>query len=103
MGTLRQLSPGPNLGIQWGFWDGYDPSRVQLKDNSLILKAKGTSPEDSNPMAINAGDLAYEETRAPMWSSRQSPSRTSALLQSYSLRWHWESATKLCGKVPWAN
>jgi xylan 1,4-beta-xylosidase len=53
---------GPNLGIQWGFWDGYDPSRVQLKDNSLILKAKGTSPEDSNPMAINAGDLAYEVT-----------------------------------------
>jgi xylan 1,4-beta-xylosidase len=53
---------GPSLGIQWQFWDEYDPARFEFRDNSLILKGKGTSPADCNPMALNPGDLAYEVT-----------------------------------------
>jgi beta-xylosidase len=53
---------GPKLGIQWQFWDEYDPTRFQFRDNSLILKGKGTTPADCSPMTIMTGDLAYEVT-----------------------------------------
>jgi beta-xylosidase len=53
---------GPKLGIQWQFWDEYDPGRFQFRDHSLILKGKGTSPADCSPLALIAGDLAYEVT-----------------------------------------
>jgi hypothetical protein len=71
-----------------------------LKDNSLILKAKGTSPEDSNPMAINAGDLAYEVT---VDVEVEGKAQAGLLLCYNPTALAWESATKLCGKVPWAN
>ncbi len=53
---------GPELGIQWQFWDEYDPSRFQFRDHAIVVKGKGKSPADCNPMTIMAGDLAYEVT-----------------------------------------
>ena len=53
---------GPNLGIQWQFWDEYDPSRFSFQDHALVLKGKGKSPADCGPLAIMAEDLAYSVT-----------------------------------------
>jgi beta-xylosidase len=53
---------GPKLGIQWQFWDEFDPARFHFRDHALVVKGKGKSPADCGPMTIMAGDLAYEVT-----------------------------------------
>ena len=51
---------GPKLGLQWQVWDEYDANRVTFIDNALVMKGKGTSAGDSNPLACIAGDNAYQ-------------------------------------------
>lgn len=53
---------GPELGLQWQFWDEYDPSRFKFQDNSIVINGKGKSPADCNPVSCLAGDMAYEVT-----------------------------------------
>jgi xylan 1,4-beta-xylosidase len=53
---------GDRLGPQWGF---HAPSRneldrVRLEDGALVLAAKGSGPSGSSPLAVLAGDPAYE-------------------------------------------
>ena len=50
------------LGPQWAF---YDPApdeshRLTFGDGVMTLQGKGTSPRDSSPLGIIAGDLAYQ-------------------------------------------
>lgn len=53
---------GSALGPQWAFFR--EPSdiaqRYRLENGSLVLKAAGTSPKDSPPLTLIAGDQAYE-------------------------------------------
>ena len=41
---------GPQLGIQWQFFQQYDAKRFVLVDGALTLKATGTNPGDSFPL-----------------------------------------------------
>jgi xylan 1,4-beta-xylosidase len=38
------------LGLQWQFFKDYEPERIQLKEGSLFLSAKGTSLSDCAPL-----------------------------------------------------
>ena len=51
---------GPQLGLQWQFWDEYDSNRFTFGDHTLILKGKGDSVSDSGPLACIAGDNSYQ-------------------------------------------
>lgn len=49
------------IGMEWRFYKQYDPSRiVEKKKGRLVLKAQGTSVEDSAPLLMIAGDTNYE-------------------------------------------
>jgi beta-xylosidase len=50
------------MGVQWSFYAGdeSDKTRYRYENNSLVLKAKGTSPADSSPLWFVNGDHAYE-------------------------------------------
>jgi len=60
---------GPALGLQWFTWRDYNPADITLKDHSLHLRAKGTTPADARLLLTTATDLAYtvqaEVTLAP--------------------------------------
>jgi len=51
---------GDKLGIQWQFWNAYEPERVKLQDNSLHFKGKGNNVGGSSPLTIVAGHTRYE-------------------------------------------
>ena len=55
---------GKSLGSQWAFFapgaDEHD--RVHLDGSALLLTGKGAGPADSSPLAVLAGDHAYEAT-----------------------------------------
>jgi beta-xylosidase len=51
---------GSKLGLQWQFWDEYDPNRFSFTNNSLIIKGKGASPADCRPLTCMAGHTNYE-------------------------------------------
>lgn len=51
---------GPQLGIQWQFFQHYDTKRVSFADGALALKATGTNPGDSSPMCVMPLHRAYE-------------------------------------------
>ena len=48
------------LGLQWTFWKEYAPESISIKQNSLLLKAKGTTPADARLLLATATDKAYE-------------------------------------------
>jgi beta-xylosidase len=53
---------GGKLGPQWAF---YDPApdefgRLAFGDGVMSLRGKGSSPRDSSPLGVIAGDLAYQ-------------------------------------------
>lgn len=50
------------MGVQWSFYGGTaaDQQRYRYENNSLVLRAKGTSPADSAPLCFVNGDHAYE-------------------------------------------
>jgi len=51
---------GNKLGIQWQFWNAYEPDRVKLQNNSLHLQGKGKNVGGSSPLAVNPGHSRYE-------------------------------------------
>ncbi len=51
---------GKALGLQWTTWRDYDPASITLRDGSLILHAKGTSPKDARLLLTTATDASYE-------------------------------------------
>ncbi len=50
------------MGVQWSFYNGdaSDQLRYRYEDHSLILKARGTAPRDSNPLWFVCGDHSYQ-------------------------------------------
>lgn len=50
------------MGIQWSFYEGKeaDAKRYRYENNSLILKASGTAPNNSAPLWFVTGDHAYQ-------------------------------------------
>jgi beta-xylosidase len=50
------------IGIQWSFYSGgaTDKERYRYENQSLVVKAKGTTPADSSPLWFVCGDHAYE-------------------------------------------
>jgi len=50
------------MGVQWSFYKGTDTDRERYRyeNNTLVLKAKGTSPSDCSPLWFVGGDHAYE-------------------------------------------
>ena len=58
---------GPQLGIQWQFFQQYDAKRFAFADGALALKASGTHPGDSFPLCVMPLHRAYEiETEVEM-------------------------------------
>jgi xylan 1,4-beta-xylosidase len=49
----------PELGLQWGFWREYDPSRFKTGDSRLVLDARGQSSADSPVLATPVGGHSY--------------------------------------------
>lgn len=49
-----------NLGLQWTAWRDYDPNTITLKNHSLSLAAKGSSPADARLLLVTASDHRYE-------------------------------------------
>lgn len=50
------------LGRKWNFFrpGAAEQDRARIEDGALALAAAGTSPADSRPLLITAGDLAYQ-------------------------------------------
>lgn len=50
------------FGIQWNFYKGgkEDNQRVRYSNNTLIIKAKGSSPADCSPLSFVVGDHSYQ-------------------------------------------
>lgn len=50
------------MGVQWSFYNGTegDVRRYRYENNSLVLRAQGSTPADSSPLWFVAGDQAYE-------------------------------------------
>ena len=59
---LSDAFRGPLLGPQWSFFRGgaQELNRVKVAQGTLQLTASGTSPQNSSPLCIIAGDPAYE-------------------------------------------
>jgi len=59
---LSDAFQGPRLGPQWSFFRGgaQELNRVKVESDTLHLTASGTSPQNSSPLCIVAGDPAYE-------------------------------------------
>jgi xylan 1,4-beta-xylosidase len=59
---LSDRFDGKSLGSQWAFFapGAVEHDRVHLDGSSLRLAGKGTGPADSSPLAVLAGDHAYE-------------------------------------------
>ncbi len=48
------------LGLQWTTWGGYAKSDIELKDGSLYLQGKGTSPGYGRQLLVTVGDRHYQ-------------------------------------------
>jgi beta-xylosidase len=51
---------GEKPGLQWQFFKDDDRYRTSVENGQLIMKAKGSSFEDSSPLLVNASDRRYE-------------------------------------------
>jgi beta-xylosidase len=49
----------PELGLQWGFWREFDPTRFKTGDGALVLEARGKSSADSPVLATPVGGHSY--------------------------------------------
>ncbi|MEI7422311.1 MAG: family 43 glycosylhydrolase [Prolixibacteraceae bacterium] len=58
--TLSDDFSGPGLGIQWTFFNEYNPDRYKIDNGKLILNPQGTSPTDCAPLLCNPPDHSYE-------------------------------------------
>jgi beta-xylosidase len=65
-GTIQQpfLDPSdnfttPELGLQWGFWHEFDPSRFTTGNGVLTLQARGQSLADTSALTTPVGGHSY--------------------------------------------
>ncbi len=58
--SLSDDFSGQQLGLQWQAFKEHPSERVEIKNGKLVLKAKGTSFENSSPLLVNAADQKYE-------------------------------------------
>ena len=49
----------PSLGLQWGFWQEFDPSRFTTGTGALNLKARGQSLMDTSVLTTPVGGHSY--------------------------------------------
>jgi beta-xylosidase len=49
----------PELGLQWGFWREFDPTRFKTGNGALQLDARGKSSADTPVLATPVGGHAY--------------------------------------------
>ena len=49
----------PELGLQWGFWREYDPTRFTTGNGALTLLARGSSLADSSALTTAVGGHSY--------------------------------------------
>lgn len=57
--TLNDHFEGDLLKPQWKFFGGYDTSRFQLVDNSIVIKAKGNNVGNAGPLLCIPHDHSY--------------------------------------------
>lgn len=48
------------LNLKWHFFKDYEPQRIELKDNSLILQARGNSLSNCQPLLCIPTNYSYE-------------------------------------------
>ncbi|MGA3046434.1 MAG: family 43 glycosylhydrolase [Terracidiphilus sp.] len=65
-GTIQQsfLNPSdnfttPELGLQWGFWHEFDPTRFTTGNGSLILQPRGQSLVDTSALTTPVGGHSH--------------------------------------------
>jgi xylan 1,4-beta-xylosidase len=65
-GTTQQpfLDPSddftaPELGLQWGFWHEYDPTRFKTGGGALTLQARGKSLAETSALTTPVGGHSY--------------------------------------------
>ncbi len=58
--SLSDQFEGDELGWQWTYFKDYNPSRVNIYDNTLHFKAQGDCPENSAPLLCVPIDKSYE-------------------------------------------
>jgi beta-xylosidase len=49
----------PELGLQWGFWHEYDPTRFTTGNGALALQARGKSLADTSALTTPVGGHSY--------------------------------------------
>jgi beta-xylosidase len=49
----------PELGLQWGFWDEFDPARFTTGNGALALEAKGKSLAETSALTTPVGGHSY--------------------------------------------
>jgi xylan 1,4-beta-xylosidase len=49
----------PELGLQWGFWREFDPTRFKTGNGALVLNARGKSSANSPVLATAVGGHSY--------------------------------------------
>ncbi|HEX6428124.1 MAG TPA: family 43 glycosylhydrolase [Niastella sp.] len=57
--TLNDNFEGNHLKPQWKFFGGYDTTRFQLVDNSIVIKAKGNNVGNASPLLCIPSDHSY--------------------------------------------
>jgi len=57
--TLNDNFDGKTLKLNWKFFGEYDTTRYWFADNSLVVKAKGTSVGDCSPMLCIPSNHSY--------------------------------------------
>ena len=56
---LRTTSLPAEIGLQWGFWREYDPSKITVGNGVLTLAARGTSLADTSVLTTAVGGHSY--------------------------------------------
>jgi xylan 1,4-beta-xylosidase len=57
--TLNDHFEGNRLKPQWKFFGGFDTTRFQLVDNSIVIKAKGNAVGNCSPLLCIPSDHSY--------------------------------------------
>lgn len=50
---------GKELGLQWQFYNEFDPTRFQFSGKGIIINAKGANVSDCSPLLVQAADHSY--------------------------------------------
>lgn len=58
--TLADDFKSDSLGLQWTFWKEYAPQSLAIKQQSLFVEAKGTTPADARLLLTTTTDKNYE-------------------------------------------